>query len=367
MVLLLCMSVSSQECQRGKYDIACPSCVLPSEPSVPASKLILALITVVVGVREFGTTVSPVTYNGIEPDTTSCSVGERFLECGAGQGVLSDGNIGPTHSVDLTDSDQVQRFFVWDRDNGSVVLEFRTDPIAEFTLSYIDIYTLTVPSAKIGPPATTRFRSGGSGSDIIISPESCNLSSSGNTLTRNIYSVSVNLTIPFITFEFNEGTDWLFISEIMLCSGDPPSPITCSDIPTTTTTPSPTPSTPSPPPTPPPITLSSPPASRVTVTPDLSQPDSVTLSCSVASPATDDYQYQWQWQRNGAQLSSGSRLTITHTTNTQSTSLLISGLQHSDAGEYMCRVEYASCPDGVDCSEATPVTGTIALNLPGVL
>ena len=323
--------------------------------------VILALIVVAVGVRESSNTVSPVTYNGIEPDTTGCDVGERLLRCGAGQGVLSDGDIGPTHSVDLTDSDQVQRFFVWHRNNGSVVLEFRTDPIAPFTLSYIDIYTLTVPSARIGPPATTSFRNGASGSEMTISPESCTFSSSGNTLYRSMYSVSENVTTLLITFEFNEVTDWLFISEIMLCSGPPPSPITCGDTPTTTITPSPTPSTPSPPPT---ITLSS---STVTVTPDLSQPDSVTLSCSVASPATDDYQYQWQWWRNEAPLSSGSRLTITHTTNTQSTSLLISGLQYSDAGEYMCRVEYASCPDGVDCSEATPVTGTITLNLPGVL
>ena len=278
--------------------------------------------------------------------------------------MLSDGDIGPTHSVDLTDSDQIQRFFVWHRDNGSVGLEFRTDPIAEFTLSYIDIYTLTVPSARIGPPATTG-RASTSGPEIITSSETCTFSSSDeNTLFRSIHNVSQNTNQLLITFEFNEGTDWLFISEIMLCSGPPPSPLTCSDTPTTTITPSPTPS---PPPTPPPITLSSLPASGVTVTPDLSQPDSVTLSCSVTSPATDDYQYQWQWWRNGAPLSSGSRLTITNTTNTQSTSLFISGLQYFDAGEYMCRVEYASCPDGVDCSEATPVTGTITLNLPGVL
>ena len=279
--------------------------------------------------------------------------------------MLSDGDIGPTHSVDLTDSDQVQRFFVWHRDNGSVALQFRADPIADFTLSYIDIYTLTVPSARIGPPATIG-RDSPSGPEIITSSETCTFSSNDNTLSRSIHSVSQNVNLLLITFEFNGGTDWLFISEIMLCSGPPPSPITCSDTPTTTITPSPTPSPPSPPPTPPPFTLSSPQASGVTVTPDLSQPDSVTLSCSVASPATDDYQYQWQWWRNGAPLSSGSRLTITHTANTQSTSLFISGLQYSDAGEYMCRVEYASCPDGVDCSEATPVTGTSTLNLPGM-
>ena len=31
----------------------------------------------------------------------------------------------------------------------------------------------------------------------------------------------------------------------------------------------------------------------------------------------------------------------------------------------MCRVQYTLCPDRVDCSEATPVTGNIELSLPG--
>ena len=33
----------------------------------------------------------------------------------------------------------------------------------------------------------------------------------------------------------------------------------------------------------------------------------------------------------------------------------------------MCEVSYGTCPDEVDCSGITPVTGTILLNLPGQL
>ena len=110
--------------------------------------------------------------------------------------------------------------------------------------------------------------------------------------------------------------EWLFISEIQLCEGTPPSSILCS------------------------VPLSYPPPSGATVTPDLSQPDSVSLTCSVASLPTDDYQYQWQWWKNGTQLNNDSRLTITHTTNTPSSSLQISSVQFSDEGEYMCRVQY---------------------------
>ncbi|CAI8044748.1 Class II receptor tyrosine kinase, partial [Geodia barretti] len=113
------------------------------------------------------------------------------------------------------------------------------------------------------------------------------------------------------------------------------------------------------------LTLSSPPPTGATESPDLGQPDSVSLTCSVASPPTGDYQYQWQWWRNGTQLSNtDTRFSITHSTNTQSSSLVISGLRYSDAGDYMCTVEYGACPDGVDCSGTTPVTGNIRLDLP---
>ena len=76
-------------------------------------------------VSEIGATAAPVTFNGIPPNTTNCQFeGLRFFLCGPGQGVLSDGDIGPTHSVDVSDADQVHRFFVWHRDNGTVRLEF---------------------------------------------------------------------------------------------------------------------------------------------------------------------------------------------------------------------------------------------------
>ena len=63
-------------------------------------------------------------------------------------------------------------------------------------------------------------------------------------------------------------------------------------------------------------------------------------------------------------MNSDARFTVSHT-NTQSSTLQISGVRYSDGGEYMCTVEYALCPDEVDCSAATPVTGSIQLNLPG--
>ena len=272
--------------------------------------------------------------------------------------MLIDGDIGPTHSVDVSDRDQVRRFFVWHRDNGTVTLNFSVPADAPFDVSYIDIYTLSIPSARIGSP-TISF------STNTVRFERCSFSSNDNTLSRNTYTVSqTNITHLIITFQLtNQDIDWLFISEIQLCAGDPPSSISCdppTDPPTTPST-----SPPFSPPTPraPTITLSSPPPTGVT--PDLRQPDSVSLTCSVAIPLTDDYQYQWQWLTSGTLLSNDSRFTITHTTNTRSSSLQIFGLQYSDAGEYMCRVQYTMCPEEVDCSGSTPVTGNIQLDLPG--
>ena len=283
--------------------------------------------------------------------------------------MLSDGDIGPTHSVDVSDADQVHRFFVWHRDNGTVRLEFasaaRGFPADLSQVSYVEVYTLSLPSAKIGPPRTTTFTTDfSSGVETPITPQSCTFSSADNTRTRSIFTLPQNPEDLLIKFIFNSDTDWLFISEIKLCSADPPSYFSCDSSPTTDPTPPPT--SPPPSPTPPTLTLSSPPPTGVV--PGLSQPDSVSLTCSVASPATDDYQYQWQWRRDGAPLSSSdSRFSITHSPNTQSSStLLISGLRYSDAGDYMCEVSYVTCPDEVDCSGITPVTGTILLNLPGI-
>ena len=138
------------------------------------------------GIRETGSTTSPEIYRGIEPDTTGCTVTPdgTYLDCGAGEGVLSDGDIGPTDSVDVSDPDQVTRFFVWHRENGSVGLQFTATDVS--SVSYVDVYTLTLPSDKIGPPETTSFIT-----DInprvegIITPQSCSFSSTTNTLTRN--------------------------------------------------------------------------------------------------------------------------------------------------------------------------------------
>ena len=310
------------------------------------------IITVYTTIKEAGTTTGPETYNGIEPNDDGCAIQDMVLRCGIGEGVLSDGVVGPTNSVDLNDREQVQQFFIWHRDNGSVTLSFEIGPSVDFTVSYVDIYTLNIPEEKIGSPATTGFRDDPTGDDMIIDP--CSLSSSGNTLSRNIYNLSQTADLLIITFTFSESIDWLFISEIKLCSGDLPN--MCD---TPTTTPSPTTDPPTDPPTPPSIILSYPPLTGVIVTPDLNNPESVTLTCSVTSPSTNDYQYQWQWLKNGIALN-------TPSLNTESFSLILFGLQYTDAGDYMCTVEYVMCSDRIDCSQTTPVTGTITLNLPGI-
>ena len=132
--------------------------------------------------------------------------------------MLSDGDIGPTDSVNVSDPDQVTRFFVWHQDNGSVGLTFIGDVSS---VSYIDVYFLSIPSASIGPPETT---------DIVTDinprveatfiPDNCSFSSTDNTLIRNTYTLPENPYNIVITFNFKQGTDWMFISEILLCTLD---------------------------------------------------------------------------------------------------------------------------------------------------
>ena len=281
-------------------------------------------------------------YNGIEPEKSNCYVSpnRQYLQCNKGiRTVLNDGDIGPTHSVNLSDPHQVRKFFVWNDREVTLYFPGRRGSTSPFSVSYIDIYTLSVPSAGIGSPGTTTFTAN---TDPVsnVTTQSCSFSTSNNTLSRSTYMMSLtNISSIKISFPSSD-IDWLFISEIQLCEGTPPSSILCSVQP-----------------------LSYPPPSGATVIPDLSQPDSVSLTCSVASPPTDDYQYQWQWWKNGTQLNNENQLT---NINTQSSSLQISDLQYSDEGEYVCRVQYVMCPDGVDCREATPVTGRITLNLPGI-
>ena len=166
-------------------------------------------------------------YNGIEPNTTDCIVGNDVLLC-TGRGVLRDGDIGPTHSVDVSDPDQVRRFFVWHRDNGTVTLLFSMADFASFSVSYIDIYTLSVPSDRIGLPTFSAMGAS------VLGTQRCSSSSSPNAVSRTTFSLSVTDAIELIvSFQFtSQDIDWLFISEIRLCGGTPPSsPISC-DTPT---------------------------------------------------------------------------------------------------------------------------------------
>ena len=112
---------SQQECQSGKFLTA----VILIANSISWHAGVYS------GIGEARDTVAPVAYNGIEPDTIGCVVRAEgtFFECGAG-GVLSDGDIGPTDAVDVSDQDQVTRFFVWHRDNGSVGLFFTATDIS---------------------------------------------------------------------------------------------------------------------------------------------------------------------------------------------------------------------------------------------
>ena len=65
-----------------------------------------------------------------------------------------------------------------------------TEPTSPFSVSYIDIYTLSVPSAGIGSPGNTTFTAS-TGPVSNVTTQSCSFSSSNNTLSRSTYIVSL--------------------------------------------------------------------------------------------------------------------------------------------------------------------------------
>ena len=95
--------------------------------------------------------------------------------------MLSDGDIGPTDSVDVSDPDQVTRFFVWHRDNGSVGLTFTAFDVS--SVSYIDVYFLSLTSASIRPPETTVITTDLTSQRVeaTVTPDSCSFSTTSTT------------------------------------------------------------------------------------------------------------------------------------------------------------------------------------------
>ena len=90
---------------------------------------------------------------GQDPTKCLCN-GANYLVCEPEEGVLSDGDIGPTDSVDVSDADQVSQVLL---DNGTVGLVFGSGshgiPLVDLSqVAYVDVYTLTIPSAKMGSP-----------------------------------------------------------------------------------------------------------------------------------------------------------------------------------------------------------------------
>ena len=305
----------------------------------------------------------PAVYNGVASNLTGCSVFPDSDIWGAlcvGQNVLRDGAIG---STDVSDADQVHKFFVWHRTIQSFSIELRlTLPSA---VSHVDIYTLNLESAKIGlreKPTVTAISLSGHESDA-TNISSCIFEEEEKSLVITRLLVKEREVVQLmIEFRFSDAAnnDWIFISEIELFQEDDESQVICKTS-YDSTVPSESDSVRQRLPL-----LSIPPPTGATVIPDLDHPDSVIMTCSVISP-TNDYTYQWQWWRNGTLLSNDTRFTITQTTNTQSTSLLIADLRYSDEGSYACLVQFSDCSENVDCSYETQVKGTIHLELPSKL
>ena len=233
------------------------------------------------------------------------------MTCGGHTGIaIIDNDNGPS-SVDLSSVADVQRYFTW---FGEADINFRFSPASE--LASLELYFLNYPSEGIGLPTIELFSFDGildtSGTSVSYVLNNSDMLSSTDNVRRkvtlgilgnqNLGSYS-RLRVDF-SYTGVSNIEWLFLSEINLCSGTP----TTIDIVTQAK-----------------VQLSS-----------NNPSDSVQLSCSVSTPVS----FRWQWirMRDGHVLSGG-RFQTSTTDGTRTGILEITELLSTDEGSYTCRVD----------------------------
>ena len=275
-------------------------------------------------VTQFDAT-APTQFNGISSDVSQCFPGERVM-CGMNVGAaITDNDNGPS-SVDLSSEADVQRFF-------TLFCEADIDfLLSESTeLASLELYFLNYPSQRIGLPAIELF----SFDDIIdqsgtrisyVLNNNDVLSSTDNIRRKVTLAILANQNLGSysrlrINFSYTgvSDIDWLFLSEINLCSGTPTAITTQSRVELSSNDPS----------------------------------NSVQLRCSVSSVGM----FQWQWRRDNTVLSGG-RFQTSTVDGTKTGILNVTGLRSSDKGSYTCRVTRQGLP-------STQQESSITLVLPG--
>ena len=264
-------------------------------------------------VTQFSTT-APSQFRGINSDISLCippDDGRVTCAASAGTAIIDDDN-GPT-SVDLSSEADVQRFFTW---FGEADIDFQFSSASE--LASLELYFLNYPSEGIGLPTIELFGFDDivdqSGTSISYVVNNSDMLSSTDNARRNVtleilgnqnlgsYSrLRVNFSYTGVS-----NIEWLFLSEINLCTGTPTA--TATDIITT--------------------------QARVELSSN-NPSDSVQLRCSVSTPVS----FQWQWirMRLGTVLSGG-RFQTSTTDGTRTGVLEITELRSTDEGSYTCRV-----------------------------
>ena len=257
---------------------------------------------------------APSQFRGINSNTSLCippSGGRVTCAGNPGTAIIDDDN-GPS-SVDLSSVADVQRFFTW---FGEADIGFRFSPASE--LASLELYFLSYPSEGIGLPTIELFSfddafdtSGTSISYVLNNSDM--LSSTDNVRRKVTLEILGNQNLGSysrlrVDFSYTGVSDieWLFLSEINLCTGTPTA--TATDIITT--------------------------QARVELSSN-NPSDSVQLRCSVSTPVS----FQWQWirMRDGNVLSGG-RFQTSTADGTRTGILEITELRSTDEGSYRCQV-----------------------------
>ena len=151
---------------------------------------------------------------------TGCTSTNEKLTCNGGD-LLRDGEVGRLTFVNLMDSDQARKYFRWHRNVEKVKLTFFKFEERPFKFSHINIYVLSIPSKSIGldrKPSVAISNAWYSRTSL-KNIQMCSYSSQ-NGITKITAFVNVKqVTRVAVQFNIlNSQFEWLYISEVQLCS-----------------------------------------------------------------------------------------------------------------------------------------------------
>ena len=262
---------------------------------------------------------------GSSPTCVTAFNGPPEIECSRGPGnVIVDNNPGPT-APNLNSTNDVQMFLTWWRQNRTdFLIAFITSTMMTFTS--VELSFLSYPTQCIGLPNIQLFGSanrvfpndlrGGTPINYTFSDVFTPQENTVNNVTLQFLSNPGPLNAVRLQMSFTgvQNIDWFFLSEIRVCTGTTPPPLSAIQFQFPSE------------------------GERVVLDTSSDTPTSVVLNCTVSVAGV----FEWRWRKNNQIFQNGGRFQITTALGTRTSKLTISQPSNTDLGNYTCEVRHRS-------------------------